>query len=43
VGARFEGFDFSHEGVKRVIELFTVFFTPYLALNAVSCTLTTNT
>jgi len=38
----FEGFDFSHQRVK-LIGLFTVVFTPYLALHASSCTLTTNT
>jgi len=37
------GLDFSHEGVKWVVGLFMFLFTPYLALDAVSCTLTTNT
>ena len=43
MGSGLEGLDFSHEGVKRVVELFIVLFTPLLALHAVSCTLTTNT
>jgi len=38
----FEGFDFSHQWVK-LIGLFIVVFTPYLALHASSCTVTTNT
>jgi len=42
-GLGLEGFDLSHEGVKRVVGLFIVLFTPYIALHPVSCTLTTNT
>ena len=38
MGSDFEGFDFSHEGVKRVVGLLKVLFMPQLALHASSCT-----
>jgi len=43
MGSGLEWFDFSHAGVKWIVGLFIVLFTPELALHAVSCTLTTNT